>query len=68
MIDCSNSRSHRLERAMQAGLGNSNCLLLHNLINSHSINLVYLVKLINTEHSPAKGCLQLLFELLTFQL
>jgi hypothetical protein len=39
---------------MHASLSNGDCLLLHNLMDCDSIDLVHLVELINTDDSPVR--------------
>ena len=40
-----------IKRSVYACLRNGDCLLLHNLMNSHPVCIIHLVKLVNTYNS-----------------
>ena len=50
-ICCCNDTASRLETGVDACLGNTDCLLLHGLVNGGSILVIHFIKLINKTNS-----------------
>ena len=41
-----------VEGGVDAGFGNGDCLLFHDFVNRHSVNVAHFVKLVYTNHAP----------------
>ncbi len=50
-VGCGQHRAARVERGLDACLGNCDCLLLHHLVDRHTVLVTHLVELVNANHT-----------------
>lgn len=51
-IRCRNNRASRIQRGLDAGLGNGDCLLFHYFVDRNTVQVTHFVEFINAHHAP----------------